>query len=256
VVGMKGAFWADPVSLDVLRLDVEAYDIPLTLPVVSSVTVMNYAPVRIGDRMIMLAQSAEAEIEITSGEADRNVVELTHCRSFETQSSISFGAEEPKAKDRPLFALPGAEFAAASQGIPAGLRVAMTLSEAVSGKTAVGTLIEGRVGSAAAQKGKAAIPEGAVVRGRVRRVERQAGPDETFLVALEFCDVEVDGTRQRFYADLESADRMPGVEVVLTTGGARAGKTPNLPGVGNFLVRGGELPKGFGMVWKTQSMVQ
>lgn len=258
VVGIKGAFWADPVSLDVLRLSVEAYDIPPSLPVESSVTVMNYAPVRIGDRLIMLAQSAEGEIEMTSGEADRNLLELTHCRSFETQSNISFTPPEPEVKDRPLFAMPGADFASASQGILAGLRVSVTLSDSVSVKTAVGTLIEGRVASAVVQKGgKTAIPAGAVVRGRVRRVERQSGPDETFLVALEFCDIEMDGTRQRFYADLESADRTPGVEVVLTTDAARAAKAPpNLPGVGNFLVRGGELPKGFGMVWKTQSMTE
>lgn len=274
--GMKGTFWADPASLDVLRLDIHADDISPTFAVTSTSTVMHYAPVRIGDLDIMLAQSAEARIEMASGEAARNVVELTHCRSFAAQSSVSYGPPEgEKGETQPAFSLPGAEFAMMSQAVPAGLRVTVALSQPVTGTTAIGSLIEGTVAGAVAAKGsKVAIPDGAVVRGRVRRVERQ--PESgALLLALEFTDVEVDNTRLRFYADLESADRLTGVEWKVTADAPpRAGRAmgndsaaaaraetpglPNLPGVAYFLARGEtlELPKGFSMVWKTQSLAQ
>jgi len=262
LTGTKGTFWADPKSLDVLRLDVRADDIPPQFPVASSTAVLDYAPVRIGERDIMLLQSADSRMELRSGQVNRNLAELTHCRSFEAQSSISFApaGSEPGAA-APAFMLPGAEFARASQAIPAGLRVTLALSEAVTGKMAVGAPIDARIANVTAAKGaRAAIPDGAVVRGRVRRLERP--PDSgAFLVALEFTDVEVDGTRLRFYAEMEKADRASGVEALVTAGAERAarpkGRTPNLPGVAYFLVRGKstEIPKGFAIVWKTEGMI-
>jgi hypothetical protein len=264
--GMKGTLWADLVSLDVLRLDVQADEIPPDFPVVSSTAVLHYAPVRIGDRDIMLTQSADSRMELTSGYANRNQVDLTHCRSYEAQSSITFGppAAEPAAPP-PLFTLPGADFAMASQPIPAGLRIAVALSAGVAAKTSVGSPIEGTVIGAAGPKGaKAVIPDGAVVRGRIRRLERQ--PESgAFLMALEFTDVEVGGARLRFYADLESVDRRPGVECLVTAGGVRSSRAmpqaldvPDLPGVGYLLLGGDppELPKGFALVWKTRSMIE
>jgi len=274
-VGIKGTFWADPVSLDVLRLDVQADDIPPGFPVVSTDTVMRYAPVRIGGLDIMLAQSAESRMERASGAVDRNVVELTHCRSFEARSSISYAPEEA-GKDAawPALALPGAEFAMASQAIPAGLPVKVTLSQAVTGKMAIGSPIEGRVaGAVSAKGGPVEIPDGAVVRGRVRRLEWRS-ESRGFLLALEFTDVEVNGTRLRFYADLESADHTPGIEWIVTAEPPRSGRAPaksgapaaraetpgmpNLPGVAYFLARGEsvELPKGFAMLWKTRSLIE
>src|ERR1017187_5671607 len=42
-VGIKGSFWADPATYDILRIAAEAEDIPPSLPIVEYVTVIDYA---------------------------------------------------------------------------------------------------------------------------------------------------------------------------------------------------------------------
>ena len=49
LVAMKGAIWADPDSLDLLRLKVQADDIPPALDVVDATLLIEYSRTRIGD---------------------------------------------------------------------------------------------------------------------------------------------------------------------------------------------------------------
>ena len=261
-VGLKGTFWADPESKNVLRLAIQPDDIPASLPVASGEWVLNYAAVRIGEYDIMVPQSVVSQMQMRSGQIDRNVLELTHCRAFEAESSISFGspASSPSSAPPPPLLL-GAEPGAVTQ-FPAGVRLTVTLQTTVNEKTPVGTPLEARLADVVQSHSRSnrktattAIPDGALVRGRVRRVEKRAGADGLFLVALEFCDVEVDGAHQRFFADLESAERLPGVEAVVTAGSGRATTLPDLPGVAYLMIHQGvALPAGFTTVWKTASL--
>ena len=72
--------------------------------------------------------------------------------------------------------------------------------------------------------------------------------------------------KYRFFADLQTLDRTPGVDFTLvidrTQNKQVAGSTeilslPAVPGVGTFFVRGRklELPKGFRMNWKTRPLL-
>ena len=107
--GMKGTFWADPASLDVLRLDIHADDIPPTFAVTSTSTVMHYAPVRIGDLDIMLAQSAEARIEPSRGSPQRGGTDpLPVVRRAEQR--LLWTTRREKGGTPTAFSLPGAEF--------------------------------------------------------------------------------------------------------------------------------------------------
>ena len=92
------------------------------------------------------------------------------------------------------------------------------------------------------------IPNGSVVRGRVRRLEDRAG---AFAVSLEFTDVEAGEMRYRFFADLQSVEGVPAVR--------RPGSLiPELPGVGTFVVEGSrvDVPSGFRMTWKTRAIAE
>jgi hypothetical protein len=127
------------------------------------------------------------------------------------------------------------------------------------------------------QKGKVLVPEGALVEGRIRRLERYSDAGDYFIVALEFTGLETPGGNLRFYADLQDVDRREGAEMVLdNTTRAEPGEfrsagprfnavtwdnayrqriwTHEVPGVGTFFVRGPNfsLPPGFKTVWKTQ----
>src|SRR5207248_1851598 len=91
-VAMKGSFRADPKTLDLLWLEVQADEIPPNLQLVSVVHTIDYARTRIGDRDIVLPQTAEMRMVETSGADNRNLLEFTHCRSFTTESKLSFEA--------------------------------------------------------------------------------------------------------------------------------------------------------------------
>src|SRR5215469_9698013 len=59
-VSLHGSFWADPETLDVVRLAVSAADIPPTLPISGADWTMDYAPVVAGlGEPVLLPQSAD-----------------------------------------------------------------------------------------------------------------------------------------------------------------------------------------------------
>lgn len=59
IVGYHGSFWADPKTFDLVRLDIQADDIPFGIGVVAAATRIDYGPVRIGATDVLLPQSAE-----------------------------------------------------------------------------------------------------------------------------------------------------------------------------------------------------
>jgi hypothetical protein len=270
-VGLHGSYWADPQTYDVLRLELNADDFPPTLPVAEATTSINYARVRLGDNLaVLLPVSAELRMVKYSGEIMHNRVTFTHYRKFGAESTINFSADS--AEQTPRFG--AASIDDTLRPLPGGLRIAVKLRSRISSDMAVGTLIDGVVaGNVAAKKGAVLIAAGSPVRGRIRRLERNTDPFPYFIVALEFTEVELQGIRHRFYADVVEIESAPGVEQMLSSldkteiwnlenGGRRVKQTketlwlPDLPGVAVFFWRGGQLdlPQGFRTVWKTRPL--
>jgi hypothetical protein len=263
-VGMRGSFWADPQTYDVVRLEMDAEDFPPTLPLTEAVTIINYAPTSLGDtQAALLPESGDFRMTRFSGEFDHNHIEFTHCRLYGAQSTISFAAPDAPPSTEP------ARFGASSNDdtlrpLPAGLQIAVKLTTRITGDATVGSLIEGVVASAGAAKGSAApISPGARVRGRIRRLERYTSPVPNFVVAIEFTEVESDGIRYRFYADLVDLDPGAATAELVSTNRVDSQSTrtdsywlPKLPGVASFFVRGVklDLPPGFRSTWKTLTL--
>jgi hypothetical protein len=272
VVSMKGAFWADPVTFDLIRLEVRADEIPPLLEVVDAITTMEYARTRIGQADVLLPQTGELRLLGTSGEESLDRFEFTHCRSFQTESSISFA--EPDAVPGPAKAAPATPNRAVPPGaralsFPGGLTVTIALAAAVTDRAAVGELIEGRVAGNVIFQRETVIPDGAAVHGRIRRMERYSDMGGYFTLGFEFTEIEAGGASTRFFANLDSVSPLTGFEWSMSSGTSQVlhgGQItriehelttgPALPGVGTFFVRGAhfEIPKGWKMVWKTQAL--
>jgi hypothetical protein len=274
-VGLFGSYWVDPQTYDVTRLQMEADDFPPNLPVTEMTTSIDYAQTRLSNgSVVLLPEGAELRLVKYSGEVDHNRVEFTHCRVFGAESTINFG--------EPVSAEQTASFSSSSvddtlQPLVSGLRITVKLRSPISGNLAVGALIDGLVAGSVTAKGVVVIPTGAPVRGRIRRLERYSEPFPYFVVGLEFTEVELQGIRHLFYADLVDIGAAPGVLSVLSTknttitaadplifGALSSRQTierlylPNLPGVATFFFKGGklELPKEFRTVWKTRELKQ
>lgn len=245
-VAMKGAVWIDADSLDLVRLKVQADDIPVTLRINDATIVLDYARTRIGEADVLLPQSGEVSMEHKSGEFSRNLLDYTHCRNFQAQSTLSFAVSEVRF-DTPAAAQP----APRADPLPGGLTVNIRLSTALSDKLAIGSSVEGTVTTAVADRGKVLIPAGAKVSGRIRRLDRgeQSGG---FHIGLEFTEIRSERGVYRFYAGLESVAAV-GVEVFHE--GEAASR---LPGVGFLFVRGATLAlrPGLQLTWKTRAQTR
>ncbi|HTB20823.1 MAG TPA: hypothetical protein VK708_22015 [Bryobacteraceae bacterium] len=272
-VGLKGSFWVDPRNYDVMRLELNADEIPPNLPISALTTSINYGRTILNNQLtVLLPEMAEVHLLKRSGQISHDQVEFTHCRVFGAESTIDFNASAGE---------PQAGFGAVSlddtvRQLSGGLQVTVKLRSRVSIDTTVGTLIDGVVAEDVKDKHAVVIPAGSPVRGRIRRMERYAGPFAYFVVGIEFTEVEVGGIRHIFYADLVNIDPAPGVGLTLSTGdnGAEAPRNQlsapgtaitvtkerivvhNLPGVATFFFRGDtlDLPQNFRTVWKTRTL--
>jgi hypothetical protein len=265
--GIKGSFWADPATYDIVRINAEAAEIPPHLPVASFVTSIDYAHTNLGGSDFLLPQSADSRLLKFSGEESRNHIEFTHCRLYGAQSSISFGPRE----GQPRFT--ASSVLEVSRELLPALQVVIKLSTGITERTAVGALIEGVVEGNVLRKKSVLIPDGSPVRGRVRRLEWNDEKGGYYIVGLEFTEIEAAGTRYRFFADLVDTDRLPGLRDTIRTlkretttflnGGEMTRDSsdvlflPDLPGVGSFFVQAPrlDLPPGFRTTWKTRALV-
>jgi hypothetical protein len=235
VVAYFGSFWADPQTLEAVRLDVRADEIPAYIGLTDTKTRINYASVRIGISDVLLPQSAEMTVHHLTDYESRNRIEFTHCSQYTAESVISFAGETAASSSR-----------VNRIEIPAGLTLAIGLEKAIDLESAhVGDLIAGIVVADVRRRGRVIVPKGASVSGRIRRLERYVDEAPYYVVGLEFLEVDFPGNRARFFAEMERITAAP----------EGIGKAPSahLPGVGTFSVRGGELrlPADLRMLWKT-----
>lgn len=267
-VGQKGSFWADARTLDLIRLESYADEIPPYLPVEEESSSVDYARMRIGEYNVLLAQEADFHQLQSTGEESYDRLEFTHCRAFSAQSAIRFDGESQDLGKASPAIVPAP--AGPGQAIPALLLITVQLTTPVTDKDVVGTLIEGKVSGDVRHKGRIVISDGLTVRGRIRRLERYQekwGGDS--IVGLEFTEVEASGGPRPFYADLLRMDRNPGIRptlsepVVVKSGGeyktsSQTITLPELPGVASFFVHGQTftIPAGFRTVWRTRGPIR
>jgi hypothetical protein len=264
MVGEEGSIWVDPQSLDLIRVESHAIEIPPYLPLASADLNIDYARMRIGDADALLAQQADSSMLDGEGIDSYNRIEFTHCRSFTADSAITFDAK-PDVSPEAISAPPVPSGSASA--VPAFLEVTVLLTTPVSDADAVGALIEGRISGDVVYKGKVVAPNGSAVHGRIRRLEHYLDRG-VFAVGLEFMDVDVRGEPVQFYADLLRLDKDPRIQpklnreiLVLRRTGVETSEESitlqELPGVASFFVKGAHftLPSGFRMVWRTRGII-
>jgi hypothetical protein len=88
IVGFQGEFWIDRATLDLLRLDVQAYDIPEALGLADAHTSLRYSRVRINDGESLLPVEATFAVAGTDGMEDLNRTALSDCRQYHIESTL------------------------------------------------------------------------------------------------------------------------------------------------------------------------
>ena len=230
-IAMKGSFWFDPVSLDLLRLDVYGDEIPAELGLAASVVKTYYSREHIGKSQALLPQRAELALTFFSGEASRNVVAFSACHEYGSESTISF---DPPPKPTPELPKPEVR----KVDLAAGLLVPLALETAIDSKSAsVGDAVRARVRQDVRQNGEVVLPAGALISGRIRSLERYSAPEPYVLMGIEFAEVEWQNARAEFLGELLDSHK----------------RKPTGPGVGTLHIPGTSfhLAPGYRMRWRT-----
>lgn len=233
VVPFHGSFWADADSLDLIRLDVIADQIPHGMDMDVLSTELDYARFHIGEADFLLAQSSTLSLTHFTGLEQKNRTEFTHCRQYAGSATISF-------EDSPASGDPSSP---SELVIPPDLRMHIDLSKPIAMPAAkVGDALLGRVTAAVLANGRRVIPAGAEVVGRLRGIRRS---DKRDVLTLEFSEVRFPGGNARFFAVLE--------RVRLPRGSAKIAEPSGLPGVAVVAIgRVPVLPEhALQMTWRT-----
>ena len=259
-VGIAGSFWIDPASLELVRLEVRADDIPAALGIQRTATVIDYAPMRISDSDILLPQTARVLLTLPTGEVYRNDIQFSHCHAYMAESSIRFdmpdaAASQPVQPQRRV-------------DLPADLKVSIELETAIDSATAhVGDPLRGHVARDVSRKGNTIIPKGAIATGRIRRIERTPGPGADLTV--EIAELEWEDSSAQFYGELlppasgqdgeNSPLNLPSVNggvpggISSTGSAAKTVRSAQIPGTGVLHLMGTRfhIAAGFRMEWRT-----
>lgn len=259
--GSHGSFWVDPKTLDVMRLDMHADDLPVDFANTAAATWIDYGRVQLGSRDVLLPQTAGLLLDEKSGKRklkqNLNLLVFSHCRQYSADSRVSFDA------GKAIPDMPG-RATTKEMELPAGLVLSLRLSTPIdSSTTAVGDRVNA-ITTAEINHGKIIVPAGAAVHGRVRRMEKREGPPVQYALGLEFSELELNAQRIRFFGALERLEpavkglrEIAGVGPVEYRGSpdseAQIYNVPDIPGVATLIIDGARfnIPAGATMIWRT-----
>lgn len=256
-VGVRGSFWADTTTFDLLRLTVEGTLIPDELGVRAVLTDIDYGRLRIGSTEFLLPQSSTVWMGLASGRENRNRIDFTHCRQYTTESVLSFG-------ETPPAGVPASQ-GAVEFTLPPGLTVSLRLETPLAVATAkIGDPVSASLHSDLKRNGELIAPKGSIISGRLRVLQKFGA---LYVAGLELTDLAVGNSHARFIAKLVSVDskyaQTSATSTSLVDRMHIAGRVetrsverdlpPELPGVGTFFINAGvaHVPAGMLMQWQT-----
>jgi hypothetical protein len=253
ITASAGSFWVDQESLDILRLETRAEEIPPDLDCSDAHESVTYGRVRLGVDERLLPSSAELALVSRGGHESRNTIAFNRCHRYTAETSLSFATPPDPA---------GSARAQPEQELPAGVSLVLRLDQPISiGESAAGDPIVAILDKAVT-KGSVALPKGTRVLGRIRRLEQYFSPSASILVGLQFFAAEAPGGRITFSARLTGPQASPDVtrvvnnkpEIQLGLEGLDIEDDGTGTGVGRFRVPGKKLrlQRGFRTFWRTQ----
>ncbi len=183
ILPYDGTFWLDPDSLDLRRFTVDAAPLPPGSFMCQLHAGLDYEKVRIGDGDVLLPRQGQLAIVMDTGRETTNLTTFSDCREYQAESALRFDStsDVDGASAKPVVRTPLA--------LPIGLPVEIALESPIdTGKAAAGDPVSAKVIKPVRRSGSGEIliPAGAMVRGRITRMERHILPRPYFLIAISF----------------------------------------------------------------------
>ena len=185
IAGYEGLFWVDRDTLDLIELEFEAKDIPPSLRKAAARGRIEYSRAGIGGAARLLPAVAELILQDPDGLESRNLTLFHGCREFAGQSFISFTDPAPATAR-------STEPKVAEVTLPERVSLKLVLESGIREYSAIGERVRLTVNEPLKHKGRILAPKGAVVTGRIQRLEERSG---FFLIEIGFDGIEWEGSR-------------------------------------------------------------
>ncbi len=187
LLAFHGSFWVNPETLELMRAELEAEDIPPALKTSGAILAIDYGLIAVGAGSFLLPQATDLRLVSDRGLESRTITRFSECRQFVAESSISF--EEP-----PVERV--AKLNDADSALPPGVRLEVELAAPIDRKTAAtGDVVKANLRTDARTKGGILVPKGAAVEGRIVLLEARGIASPSDLLALRFTALRF-GARQ------------------------------------------------------------
>jgi len=183
IVPYDGAFWLDAATLELRRFTVEAAPLPAGSSMCQLASQLDYQKVRIGDGDVLLPRQSRLEIGMDNATETRNLTTFNDCREYQAESELHFDTDSDvnAASSRPVVR--------SAVVLPIGLPIVLALDAPIdTGTSAAGDVVSAKVVKPVRRPGSndVVIPAGAVVRGRITRLERRLFPRPYFLISISY----------------------------------------------------------------------
>lgn len=202
-VAFQGTFWIDVETYDLVRLELQAYDIPEELGLAQATTTLLYSRVPIGESLILIPTAADVNLVTTEGVENWNRMSTGECRRYQAHSQIKFDGEQDAAAP-----------AAGSQEhvLPVGTVFELALEEGLDPEQASpGDAIAARVVREVRDGSRVIAPQGARVRGSLVQIQKQTIPFPLYEIGIEFDTLELEGRYLPFLATMVDAGPAAGL---------------------------------------------
>jgi hypothetical protein len=254
ITAYSGSFWVNQDSLDIVRLEHRAEDIPAELNLRDAHDSIDYGPARFGTSERLLPSATELVLVNHDGDESRNTITFSQCRHYTAVSSISFNsAVEPaiRLQQHPNSHLPA--------GVPLDLRLDQPI---IIGSSAAGDELVARLDKAV-KAGGVSLRKGTLVFGRIRRLEQHLTKPGSNLIGLQFFAAQTPREHITFSTKLtgpravEEVARIATqykVEIMSAVVGLDIADDGTETGIGTFRIPAKQLrlPRGFHTVWETK----
>lgn len=198
-----GSIHANQATMDVENIEVIADQIPPSLGMRATIKKLSFARTKIGEGSFLLPSESELTIVDTNGAENQNHVKFSRCRQFAGESVLSF--DEP---DTSKSSTPAAPARIAEVTLPVDLDLSLSLLDEIDPATAaVGDQVKARIAADAKLKSRVLIPKGATAIGRLTHAEQHS---YSFVLGIEFQEIEWPGGHAVFHGDLTRVERMAG----------------------------------------------
>ena len=252
VLGSHGSFWVDRETLDVIRLEVEAADIPPELELTRVGNSVNYMRARIGDASFLLPREAELQMIDLRHLDSLNRLHFSSCRQYLGESKVSFGEPtEGVSAAQPLRTVE----------LPVESKLYLVLQTPIqSGVSTTGDALTFELQQDVNSAGVTLFRKGSLVRGRLVLLRRYKVNKDGYAVGVQLREIESGSARATVNAKLDEIPLLPN-EVYWSAYHYRQllSKKGQPESAGSFFFQEGKsvkLPKGTSMAWQTVSESQ